>query len=180
MPETKYCSNCGSPIPDGALFCPKCGTPVASTQGQVPGRRRESKYEKREKEEKGEKHEKEEKREKPEKGRGDDVSGAIFGGLVLVWLGISFYLQQINAIPGDRWWAYFAFGIGALLVLRGVIQYSRGWHYTGSIVGGVVLMLVGFVFIEQLQVSFWPLILVVIGAAIVVSGLIGRKRVPKP
>jgi zinc ribbon protein len=175
--EAKYCSKCGAPLPEGATFCPKCGTAVTAAPPQGPPPPRQYRYEKHEK---GEKREKREKGEKAEKGREGDISGAVFGGLILVWLGISFYLQQIGTIPADRWWAYFIFGIGVLLVLRGVIQLSKGWYYSGSIVGGAILMVVGFVFIENVQFSFWPLILVIIGAAIIFTGLAGRRRVPKP
>ncbi len=172
--EAKYCSNCGALIPEGAMFCPKCGRPVSSAPAQPPTPSRPYRYEKHEKREKGEKG------EKREKGKEGDISGALLGGAILVWLGVSFYLQQIGRLPADLWWAYFLFGIGALLVLRGILLYSRGWHYTGSIVGGVVLMFIGFVSVERLQLTYWPLILVIIGAAIIFTGLTGRKKVPKP
>jgi zinc ribbon protein len=175
--EARYCSKCGAPLPEGATFCPKCGTPVTAAPPQGAPPARQYRYEKHEK---GEKREKGEKGEKAEKGREGDISGAVIGGLILVWLGISFYLQQIGTIPADRWWAYFIFGIGVLLVLRGVVQLSKGWTYSGSIVGGAILMVVGFVFIENVQFSSWPLILVIIGAAIIFTGLAGRRRVPKP
>ena len=31
-----FCINCGSQIPDGAKFCPSCGTPVASIPTPAP------------------------------------------------------------------------------------------------------------------------------------------------
>lgn len=39
-----YCGTCGSPIPDGADFCPKCGGAAVSPQRQHSARNRQSYY----------------------------------------------------------------------------------------------------------------------------------------
>jgi len=97
MPEGPgYCRRCGSPLPADATFCPKCGTPVAATS--PPGGSWSTGPAWREKGEKGEKREKNEKEEKG--GRGS-LLGAAVGGLILIWLGVSFYLEENGYLPGD-------------------------------------------------------------------------------
>src|SRR3989442_6934818 len=91
--EAKYCSNCGALIPEGAMFCPKCGRPVSSASAQPPAPSRPYRYEKHEKREKGEKG------EKPEKGRDGGSSGAPLGGAVPVSLAISVYRLHICSLP---------------------------------------------------------------------------------
>ncbi len=133
---------------------------------------------KREKGEKGEKREKEEKGEKGEKG--GDRSGAVVGGSILVWLGISLYLSQVNTIPGADWWAYFLSGLGVILILQGIVRRTRSGHpLTGSILGGAILLVIGLTSILGVR-GFWPLILVVIGAAVILSGINARRRSPRP
>jgi hypothetical protein len=172
--DNKYCSKCGAELPDSATFCPKCGTPVsqaaqASQPAPAGGHYR---YEK---------HEKQEKEEKHEKGRGGDITGAVVGGLILILLGVTFYLQQLNLISSDLWWAYFIIGLGAILILQGAMRRTRsGRPFTGSIIGGAILLLIGLAFVLERQAIIWPLILVVIGVVVILSGLAGRRRVPNP
>lgn len=180
----RYCRKCGAALPDGATFCPTCGTPVAvsgtTSETTTPPRRYEYRHEKQEKREKGEKQEKHEKGEKGEKGRSGDVTGALVGGLILIWLGVTFYLQQIGTISSNNWWAYFLFGLGAILILQGVIIYARGRHGMGPIIGGAILMFLGVAFITNATTNLWPLILVIIGVAVIAGGITSRRRVPSP
>ena len=37
-----FCSNCGTKLPDTAMFCPKCGTPVQQEDAPEPGQKPES------------------------------------------------------------------------------------------------------------------------------------------
>lgn len=135
-------------------------------------RRRHEKQEKQEKHEKGEKN---------EKGRGGDITGAVTGGLILIWLGVTFFLQENNYIPSENWWAYFLIGIGAILVFQGVLRYGMSRRpFVGSFIGGCVLLLIGFSFVQGVTADLWPLILVVIGAFVLLSGTIGRRRRPTP
>lgn len=181
MPESKFCYKCGAELPPGALFCPRCGSPTeptAPTSGAVQPptytQRRERRHEKEEKQEKHEKG------EKGEKGRGGNIIGPVIGGLILVWLGITFYLQQVGSIPSDNWWAYFVAGIGAILILQGILLYSRRRRpIFGPFIGGAILLFVGLAYIFSASENLFPLILVIIGVAILASAL-ARSRTPKP
>jgi len=178
----KFCAKCGATLPENATFCPTCGSPVAGAPAQqaptgsaTPGRR----YDRYEKHEKQEKHEK---NEKNEKGRGGDISGAITGGLILIWLGITFYLAQSGRVSWDNWWELFLIGLGAVLIVQGVIRYAQNrTSFIGTMIGGVIILLIGLVFYIGADVGdLWPLVLVVIGIAVLVSAVLGRRRVPTP
>lgn len=180
---SRYCHKCGSALPAGATFCPSCGTPVAvapspgQAQGLAQGPQRPERYEKHEK------HEKNEKGEKHEKGRGGDLAGAITGGLVLILLGILLYYATVGttAITYGNFWQYLIVGVGVILIIQGIIRYGeRGASYMGSIIGGAVMVVIGLAFISSANVNLWPLILVVLGVAAIVSAFSGRRRTPAP
>lgn len=185
----QYCHNCGAPLPPGALFCPRCGTAVPSTQstGAPPPpyydrqsyrdwRRQQRRSEKDEKNEKGEKGEKAEKG-----GGGGALLGGIIGGAILIWLGISFYLQEIGYLAAFNWWALFIAGIGVILIFQGVYLYTRSRKpIIGPLIGGGILLVIGLAFFFNSFVNLWPLILVIIGLAIVASAFGARRRTPPP
>ena len=175
-----YCAKCGTELSKEARFCPACGAPVGPPE-RVP----HEKPEKREKEEKHEKREKEEKREKkePEKG-GEDVLGAFVGGSIIILLGVLFFLAQIEAfsITWTNWWWYFIFGLGCILIayaaLRAAVATYRGTA-VGPFIGGVILLFIGLAGVINIE-TWWPLILMAVGIAIIVGGLVAVARSPKP
>lgn len=173
--RTGFCTKCGAKLTEGAVFCSSCGNPVSTA---VPGTGAHPfparPLQRREKDEKGEKH------EKGEREKGEDRSGAIVGGLILVWLGVSLYLGQTNIIPGTNWWAYFLTGLGAILIVRGIQRRTRtGQPLVGMALGGVVLLVIGLSGIFSIGTA-WPLVLVAIGVAVIFSGLSARRRSPQP
>lgn len=184
MPEDKkFCSRCGAPLAEGAAFCSSCGAPVTITAPQPPPSppRREhrgEKEEKREKHEKGEKGEKHEKREK----NGEGHLGAVVGGSILVWLGLSFYLSQIYAIHPMRWWALFLSGLGLIIIIQGLIRYSQSGSrhpLTYSLLGGALAFTVGLASLGGMM-YIWPLVLVLLGVFIIISATSARRRAPRP
>lgn len=163
----------------GAAFCAKCGARVgaAPPPGAAPSGYRGREYRR----EKQEKQEKQEKNEKQEKGRGGSIIGPVIGGLILIWLGITFFLQQSNYLPSDTWWAYFVTGIGVILIGYGVAIYAaKRRPFIGPLIGGVVLVLIGLGSVTSWNLSFWPLIFVVLGALIMLSAITARRRSPTP
>jgi hypothetical protein len=178
--DNRYCSACGTQLTPGAVYCSRCGTPVSTTPpsgtapspSPPPSYGRQYRYEKYEKQEKNEKH---------EKGRGASIIGAVVGGGILIWLGVTFTLQQMGVIPPANWWAYFISGIGVILILQGLISFgSTRRPFIGSFIGGAILLLIGLAFITNISAVFWPLILVVIGIAIIASAFVARQRTPTP
>jgi FtsH-binding integral membrane protein len=134
--------------------------------------------------EKGEKGEKHEKNEKTEKSPARGMLGAVVAGLILIWLGTTYFLEQNGYLASDIWWAYFVSGVGIVLVLEGVVIYSRGHIGLGPVIGGAVLIFAGISAIStynyKFQTQLWPLVIVAIGALVLVSGLAYRRRVPPP
>lgn len=172
-----FCSKCGSSISPGSAFCGKCGAAVATrpptTQAPMAPRRME-------RGEKHEKHEKGEKNEKQEKG-GGSTGGALAGGSVLIWLGITFYLQRVGVLGADIWWAYFLLGIGGILIADGLVRsLQKDRAFPGLLIGGAVLVLIGATSIQSGWQDFWPLLLVVLGVAVIAGGLTSRRRSPTP
>lgn len=154
-------------------FCPKCGSRISFQAAE----RRYAREEKREKSEKGEKEEKHEKEEKS-----SDRTGPFVGGLILIWLGISFYLVQTHYFGWTEWWPYFIMGIGVVLIVQAVIRYStlrsRG-PAMGPLIGGTALLIIGLAGIAGME-DWWPFVLIVIGAVIILAGVTARARTPKP
>jgi lysylphosphatidylglycerol synthetase-like protein (DUF2156 family) len=106
------------------------------------------------------------------------------GGLLLIWLGITFFLEQNGYLASDIWWAYFVAGIGVILIVYGAALYTRGRPGLGPVIGGFILVLIGLSTIAAVSLSFaakfWPLILVVLGFLVLATGLAARRRVPRP
>ncbi len=182
--ETRFCPRCGSQVPADAAFCPRCGAQLsATTQAPTPSQPPTPYYSRREYR-RHEKQEKNEKAEKGEKGRGPGGSliGPIVGGLILIWLGVTFYLQESGVISSSNWWAYFLVGIGVILIIQGLLFYARSRRTSfGPFIGGVILILIGLTYISNYSFgNLWPLILVAIGVAVIASAYAGRRRSPAP
>lgn len=119
-----YCPKCGAKVDEEMAFCPKCGAalkvehPTAEATPPTPSR-----AEKAEKQEKEEKREKEEKAEKYEK-REFGVTGPLIGGLILIFLGLIFYLQVTGVLRGDVAFALFLIIVGILIIV-GALYAAR-------------------------------------------------------
>ena len=175
-----FCHKCGAQLTSGASFCPRCGAPVFSSATSTPSAQRP--YAQRG--EKGEKHEKHEKREKGEKSAGRGMRGAVVAGLILIWLGMTFFLEQNGYLASDIWWAYFIAGVGIVLILDGVVIYAKGRFGLGPLIGGALLLFGGLGAITtnnyRYESQLWPLVIIVLGAIVLISGLTFRRRVPAP
>jgi len=107
------------------------------------------------------------------KKRHNPMGGVVFG-LMVIWLGLCFYLKHNGMIPEDIWWAYLLAGFGGLWILGGLIQlFISGWrhHALGSLIPGIVVGTVGLMFILE-SFSWWPMILIAVGFIIVVVVLV--------
>jgi hypothetical protein len=184
MSEQNFCKYCGAPLAEGATYCSKCGKPVVAAAPSTPSRpvpppRGEcfgGGGEKSEKNEKGEKS------EKGEKGRGGDIVGAIFGGGILIWLGITFWLGQIYPVSWANWWAFFIAGIGALLIILGVLRAAmKGstYEFSGFFIGGAILMIIGLAFAYGATL-YWPYIVILLGILVIAVAVLARMRTPRP
>ncbi len=115
-----YCPKCGNKTEEEMSFCPKCGAALKVEQApaRVMRQRVDEKREKTEKNEKTEKHEK----------RGYSFLGPLIGGLILIMIGLSSYLEITGALESKTVWAFFLMGVGIVVIIGavyGVLMASR-------------------------------------------------------
>lgn len=119
-----YCPKCGTKVGEQMAFCPKCGASLKAEKPAVaaaaPPPPRAEKAEKAEKQEKREKREKEEKPEKREFG----IIGPLIGGLILILLGLMFFLQVTGVLRTEVAGASFVIIIGVIIIV-GVLYATR-------------------------------------------------------
>ncbi len=175
--DSGFCPRCGTNLVPGSAFCPKCGAPVAPSVGT-------SRAQRKEKHEKQEKNQRQEKREKNEKGSPASKLYAFVGGAVLVWLGITLYLQQAGILSSEFQGDYFLAGVGVILILDGLVLYSRMRGGIAPLAGGTCALVLGAGSIVARQLNrsqdVWPLIFVALGVCVIAIGVMARRRVPKP
>ncbi len=89
----------------------------------------------------------------------------LFWGLALVLLGTLFLMDRAGWISGDTWWQALLIGLGVIWIASGLVRYRvaafRWWGY-GSLTFGIVLILVGALFLVGFS-QWWPLALIVLG-----------------
>jgi O-antigen/teichoic acid export membrane protein len=102
------------------------------------------------------------------------ISG-IGGGLLLVLLGVLLFLATQDILSWDKWWQYLIIGVGIILLADSLI-YRRGdvrEFRIGRLIAGIILIGVGVAFLLG-NVAWWPLVIILIGVAVIVSGLLKR------
>jgi hypothetical protein len=108
-----------------------------------------------------------------------DPAGRAMGGLVLIWLGVIFFIVQ-NGMFGVTWanmWGAFLMGLGGLLVLQALVRlvlpdYRRGVF--GLVIGGMVLIAIGTIpFGGADWARWWPLALIALGIALLIQQFAG-------
>ncbi len=102
----------------------------------------------------------------------------IMWGLVLVWLGVTAYMTQIGWFPSSYWFAYFAAGLGAILIVDGLVCYvkSIGQHLVRMVCGGFILA-VGILGVLSVSViSVWPVFIAAVGAALIAYAIVRVRR----
>ena len=108
--------------------------------------------------------------------RGFRRSEGWIGGIILILLGVIFLLQNAGLLTFQNWWALF-------ILIPAFSAFSGAWAryqdsgridapVRGSIFTGVVLTLIAAAFLFNFQgVAFWPVLLILAGAAILVNAM---------
>ena len=119
-----YCHKCGSEVKKENSFCPQCGvTLTGMPQPPMPPvpqvHEKEEKFEKQEKNEKNEKHEKMEKNEQQEKYEKQEfgILGPLIGGVILIVVGLMFYLAISGTINLSSLFPVFLIIIGVIVLV---------------------------------------------------------------
>jgi len=102
-------------------------------------------------------------------------------GIVLILLGVAFLLQNAGyVVMTGNWWAVFIYLasfaslVNAWRVYRSKSAFDS--QATGSLIWGLVLMMVATIFLFNLAWdTWWPVILIAVGAGIIV-GYVLRPR----
>ncbi len=111
--------------------------------------------------------------------RDDKPKTAWFVGAILIALGVVFLLENFGFVFSDNWWALFIY-LGAIAVLTNMWREWRqaGWFDSkaaGSLTFALVLVVVASIFLFELAWdTYWPLILVAVGAGIVIGWILGE------
>lgn len=103
--------------------------------------------------------------------------GGVTGGLILVVLGASFLLANQGIITWGHWWQYFLVGLGGVFIIDWLIRLCTGERpmFSGKLVAGIILIGVGTMFLIGFP-AYWPVILIVVGVAVLLAGVFGRRR----
>jgi hypothetical protein len=109
--------------------------------------------------------------------RSRDPLRGLFVGLVLVMLGILFFINQQSGIGWEILWKYLLVGLGSIFIIDGLAHFwSPSYRDTslGRFIPGIILLFVGLAFIYNFS-QWWPMVLIAVGVVILVSLLFRRK-----
>jgi predicted membrane protein len=99
-------------------------------------------------------------------------------GLLFIFIGVVFTLDQLNIAPAEEYLRYWPAGLIILGLAK--LWQTRGGH--GNPIGGVIFIAVGtWMLLDSLRLirvgfDFWPLLLIFVGGMIVWQGLRGRRQ----
>jgi hypothetical protein len=115
------------------------------------------------------------------KNRPQDPLRGLFWGLLLVLLGVLFFLNEQKWLVGGRWWEALAIGIGAAFVVDAIFHYLNpaARPYTpGRLTPGIIMLAVGLVLLVGIA-TWWPVALVATGAALFFSSWVLQREIEK-
>jgi CHASE2 domain-containing sensor protein len=104
----------------------------------------------------------------------------IFGGLIVLAIGLSFFLAANNVISWDKWWAYLLIFLGVVFIIEAIIRNTslKDRLIGGRFIAGIILFSIGFSFALSLK-NWWPLILIAVGLLIIIKGILSHKEETK-
>jgi hypothetical protein len=103
-------------------------------------------------------------------------AGKVLGGLIVLWLGLSFLLAEWNFFTWGSWWEWFLTGLGLVLIGRGLYAWSRrGFKGSskGYLIGGSVVATIGVANLLNIN-NWWAIIIIVIGLSVIASAFTKR------
>lgn len=117
--------------------------------------------------------------------RSEGQGGGMVAGLVLIVLGVLFFLQQGGYISmTENWWALFIYLAAAACFANVWRAYRAAGAFRaqagGSLIWGLVLTAVASIFFFNLEWDqWWPVILIAVGVGIIGNNVFGtRTRKP--
>lgn len=119
----------------------------------------------------------EQRRELRQERRGRDPLRGLFWGLILILVGVLFFIDQQQGIGWDTLWKYLLIGLGAIFIIDGLAHlWIPGFRDSqlGRFIPGVVLLFIGLAFLFNFS-QWWPIILIAVGVIILLSFLFRRR-----
>ncbi|MBN1188929.1 MAG: hypothetical protein JXA46_04185 [Dehalococcoidales bacterium] len=107
----------------------------------------------------------------------DDPLRGLFWGLLLILIGVLFFINQQGDIVWDVLWKYLLIGLGSIFIIDGIARSLHPAYRAGGLgkfVPGIILVLVGVAFLFNFS-QFWPVILIAVGAVMLISILVRRR-----
>lgn len=110
--------------------------------------------------------------------------GGLWGGFILVFLGVVFLFQQLGLVGrGFNWWAIFILipALGALSTAWALYRRSKRFDAAvrSSLGGGLVILTVALMFLFDFDWGvWWPLMLIAPGIALLLTSLPEAGRQP--
>ena len=112
--------------------------------------------------------------ERRERGYRDPLRG-LFWGLILILVGVLFFINQQQGISWEILWKYILIGLGAIFIIDGLAHFRISDHGNlGRFIPGVILLFVGLAFLYSFG-QWWPVILIAVGVVILISFLFRRR-----
>jgi len=122
--------------------------------------------------------------------RARSLIGGVFAGLIVIWVGVSFYLKMSGLITWAEWGAWFTLGLAALFLLQGIAWlFVPGLRrsFIGMFIPALILAVVGIIPLLgggwHAWRGWWPFLIVAVGLVIIistVSGIVSKRRKEKP
>lgn len=122
--------------------------------------------------------------------RAKSLIGGVFAGLIVIWVGVSFYLKMSGLITWAEWGAWFTLGLAALFLLQGIAWlFVPGLRrsFIGMFIPALILAVVGIIPLLgggwHAWRGWWPFLIVAVGLIIIistVSGIVSKRRKEKP
>jgi ribosomal protein L40E len=160
----EYCTNCGAEAPDGAGFCPKCGSMIGNVKKFDVARRTKL----------GISADAWEFYRSPE----HKMLKSTMGGLVVLMLGALIFIAATGISSWITWanfFAYFLAGWGTLMLVNFLVHLltpKARFYRFGDLVGGTILLAIGGLCIAGFGGYFWPMVIVSMGLYIIFMGIL--------
>lgn len=105
----------------------------------------------------------------------------LFWGLLLILLGVLFFIEERGWLGETEWWEALVIGLGAILIIESFIFFRNPVtrSYTvGRLIPGAIILFIGLAFLFGFN-SWWPLALVGTGSALFFSSWVVQKEIER-
>ncbi len=111
--------------------------------------------------------------------RRNDPGRYLFIGLLLILAAVLYFCYEMHWINGNNWLAAFIIGLGFILMVTTLINGLNSSHHPYiplRLIGGSVVLCYGVALLLGLS-NWWPLALVVVGAALIFTFFFLQREV---